>query len=88
MKNEGLLAPIQNSSLYAWVLQNEDGFFWNRRNGHFDSELSVTSHLYYDFERALEAARGSGVPFIRELVISVSATETIFPAGVINAHSV
>jgi hypothetical protein len=44
----------------AWVIRNGEGKFFNPRNGDFEDDLSITSHVYWDRNRALSVAKGYG----------------------------
>lgn len=33
----------------AWVILDNNGGFFNPRNGKFENEFSITSHIYHDY---------------------------------------
>jgi hypothetical protein len=41
----------------AWIVTNEAGQFLNSRNGKYDSQLSITSHVYFNFDSANRVAK-------------------------------
>lgn len=45
------------TTVTAWVIVNDAGQFLNSRNGKFDSEISVTSHVYFNFDKANKVAK-------------------------------
>lgn len=58
------------TTITAWVLTNEDGQFFNQRNGKFDSKVSVTSNVYFDLEKALKVSKAYEVK-VKEVSVTV-----------------
>lgn len=61
----------------AWVIRNGEGKFFNPRNGDFEDDLSITSHVYWDYDRALSVAKGYGATSVMEVEIQVLATKKL-----------
>jgi hypothetical protein len=45
------------TTISAWVLTNDAGQFLNPRNGKYDNQISVTSHIYFDHDKANKIAK-------------------------------
>ena len=60
------------TTITAWVVTNEVGQFLNPRNGKFDSQVSVTTHVYFDIEKAKKMAHFYEGK-IREVTVTVEA---------------
>lgn len=58
------------TTITAWVLTNEAGQFFNQRNGKFDSQVSVTSNVYFDFEKALKVSKAYEAK-VKEVTVTV-----------------
>lgn len=57
------------TTITAWVIVNDAGQFLNSRNGKFDSEISVTSHVYFNFDKANKVAKAYEVT-VREVTVT------------------
>jgi hypothetical protein len=56
----------------AWIVTNEAGQFLNLHNGKYDSQLSITSHVYFNFDRANRAAKYYEAK-VKEITVTVEA---------------
>ena len=56
----------------AWVLTDEQGHFFNPRNGATSELINIPSHIYWDKEKAEEVAKGYG-----KKVVPVRVTVTV-----------
>jgi hypothetical protein len=58
----------------AWVILDNNGGFFNPRNGKFEKEFSITSHIYHDYAKALSTAKAYEAAFVTEVEIVVRVT--------------
>jgi hypothetical protein len=63
----------------AWTIINDNGEFFNPRNGKFEKEFSVTSHIYHDLPKALSIAKAYEANFLTEVEIKINLTGNKVP---------
>lgn len=56
----------------AWIVTNDAGQFLNSYNGKYDSQLSMTSHVYFNFDRANRVAKYYNAK-VKEITVTVEA---------------
>jgi hypothetical protein len=56
----------------AWIVTNEAGQFLNSHNGKYDSQLSIASHVYFNFDRANRVAKYYEAK-VKEITVTVEA---------------
>ena len=54
----------------GWALQDSFGNFFNPKNGKFYKKISITSHIYFDYDNALKISQGYNLT-LKEVVITV-----------------
>jgi hypothetical protein len=64
-----------NTVKSAWVILDNNGGFFNPRNGKFEKELSINSHIYHDFAKALSTAKAYEAAFVTEVRVDIQITD-------------
>jgi hypothetical protein len=59
----------------AWVILDNNGGFFNPRNGKFENEFSITSHIYHDYAKALSTAKSYEAAFVTEVKVDIEITD-------------
>jgi len=64
-----------NTVKSAWIILDNNGGFFNPRNGKFEKEFSITSHIYHDFAKALSTAKAYEAAFVTEVMVDIQITD-------------
>lgn len=64
------MEPGEIETFTGWVLQDSFGKFFNPKNGKFYEKISITSHVYFDYDNAVRISNAYQL-IIKEISIMV-----------------